>query len=110
MEGRFAGRGPKKSTVNTQRSAPPAKTDDTRTDEEVSEQIAEIVKDQSRLQQFIIALTQALMRLGGRARSAVAMAALENASEALNMLSDAESEDDSHLFPQQQREVETPAE
>ena len=85
-------------------------TDD---DDILAKTVAGQVQDTDVLKQFIINLTKELIKKGGPAKSAVsaASAALGVVSgEAMNVLSDYESEDDSHLFPQQQPLADTPAE
>lgn len=87
----------------------------------VAEQAARTVLDNGNpetLKRFISELVKALMRTGASAATQMTLIkcygedALNTkvALAAMNVLSDYESEDDSHLFPQQQPLVDTPAE
>lgn len=76
-------------------------------DDQLVGQVSRSIDTEAKLRAFITNLTQALIKQGGSARSAVQMAVgIKPASEAMNVLSDYESEDDSHLFPQQQAPAE----
>lgn len=76
--------------------------------ESLAATVAAQVKDPEILQKFIVNLTKELIAAG--AQSQVASAALASgmmdSKAAMNVLSDYESEDDSHLFSQQQELVE----
>lgn len=77
-------------------------------DETLAATLAAQLKTFEILKEFIINLTKALIAAG--AGSAVSRAYAElgslNSEAAMNVLSDYESEDDSHLFSQQQELVE----
>ena len=65
--------------------------------------VAAQVEDPEILQKFIVNLTKALIDAGAQSQVASAAdASFKDSMAAMNVLSDYESEDDSHLFSQQQ--------
>ena len=77
-------------------------------DEALATSMAAQLKTFEILKEFIIKLTKALIAAGagGAVRDAYANLGLSNSQAAMNVLSDYESEDDSHLFSQQQEVAE----
>lgn len=75
-----------------------------KSDAEVASTLAEQVKDVNVLRKFIVNLTAELMANGAGAavRKAADASGMMDSMAAMNVLSDYESEDDSHLFSQQQ--------